>query len=96
MSTPNRRADDRPRRLAVMCVFAAIVCSFVAGRLTGRSLAETVRQAEGRPSPAALPEGIDRIHDASEEVTCWIDRTAGSLSCLPDQWLASARLDDQP
>lgn len=95
------RIGDLPRlRYAIYALLMLLPVAFVAGRVTdpGRS---TIREAEAAPVPRALPEGIDRFHDASEAVTCW--RTSGvaaggyetgsGLSCLPDQWLASARIE---
>jgi hypothetical protein len=87
----------------VYALLLAMPVAFVAGRATDPSRF-TIRQAEAAPAPRDLPAGIVRLHDASNEVTCWLvsGRVADSgyattgLSCLPDQWLASARIEDTP
>lgn len=86
-SHPQRRASDRPLRWRVMLVLALLPVVFVVGRVTAPRW--TVAEAEAAPTPRALPVGVERFHDASEAVTCW-QRAGAGLSCLPDQWLASA------
>lgn len=78
-----------------------LLAAFIAGRCSAPLLdgVTTIRQAEAAPVPRALPANVDRFHDASEEVTCWRlqNATGSGLSCLPDQWLASARIEtDRP
>ncbi len=84
----NHRITDRPFRLRMMIMLALLPVAFIAGRVTEPNRF-TIRQAEATPVPSALPIGVDTFHDASEEVTCW--RIERGLSCLPDQWLASAK-----
>ena len=100
-SNPQRRADDRPRVGLVAGVFACAVSAFIAGRLTAPTVVAALSEAHATPVPRALPEGIEKFHDASEDVTCWMlhqYRYDGpiSLACLPDQWLASARAQEAP
>lgn len=80
------------RRLKWVALVALFPAAFMVGQMLARSGAPTVRAAEATPVPSELPPGIVRFHDAGEGVTCW-DRRGGGLSCLPDQWLASARDD---
>ena len=77
----------------------AVLVSATLGGMAGANLAAafdrpTVRELEARPEPSALPRGLKRFHDASEGVTCWRMDGREGISCLPDQWLASARMDD--
>ena len=100
----NRRTDDRPLRnfamLALIVTLIVALLCFYAGRVSGaRSVALTVRQVEAAPAPRELPAEVERFHDATEGVTCWrtgVGRRAEGISCLPDQWLATARKDDLP
>ena len=46
------------------------------------------RRVESTPIPRALPAGVTKFHDASDEVTCWV-HPQGGMACLPDNWLAS-------
>lgn len=98
MNNHNRRSTDGGLRVRVICLLALLPVAFVGGRYTGgvESGVQTVRQVEATPQPRALPAGISRFHDASEEVTCYQVSGAPSISCLPDQWLASARVGGQP
>lgn len=84
-----------------------LLAAFIAGLCSGPLLdgVPTIREAEAAPVPRALPENVARFHDASEEVTCWVVHSASvtdshyaaGVSCLPDQWLASARIEtDRP
>lgn len=88
-----RRATDRPLRPTVLAwaalILVVLVAAVVAGRVTAPRL--TVRAVESAPVPRALPANVERFHDAEEEVTCWRPIGSGGISCLPDQWLASAR-----
>ena len=100
MNSPRRRSSDRPLRIRVMCLLALMPVAFVLGQCLGRAGSTTVREAEATPVPRALPDGIVKFHDASDEVTCWaatrgdqVQNYAG-VSCMPDAWLASARIDD--
>jgi hypothetical protein len=85
--------------LRVTLVFVLLVMAFVTGRVTAPGR-ETIREAEAAPVPSALPGNVTTFHDASNEVTCWRAVQSGpqfstqvSISCLPDQWLASARAE---
>lgn len=97
MADQSRRADDyAPRaRIVLVALLCMLPVAFVTGRVSGPR--ETVRSAEATPVPSALPMNVDRFHDASEDVTCWQLKGAYGkpvgLACLPDQWLASARIE---
>lgn len=99
-NTPFRRATDRPWRPAIMIALMVAAAAFIAGRVTGQIGLESVREAEAKPVPSELPHNVQRWHDAANGVTCWQlgeARSQGAgISCLPDQWLATARLDEQP
>lgn len=80
------------------------VVLFAVGIAYGRadSSAATVREIEAQPVPRALPDGVSKFHDATDGVTCWTSthigragREIGSMACMPDAWLASARDDAQ-
>ena len=104
-----RRKLDRaaqPRRShrgIVIVLLAALPIAFAVGRGTAdRGL--TIRQAEAAPvaAPRELPLGITRFHDVAYGVTCWRANPGSTntpISCLPDQWLLTARddgLDEEP
>ena len=96
---PQRRATDRPWRApfsAVAVVSLSIVLTLLAAVVAGRATAPrfSVRDAEATPIPRVLPIGVQRFHDAQEGVTCWRVEGSGGISCLPDQWLASAQLQE--
>jgi hypothetical protein len=101
-SQPQRRATDRPRRVHVLTVIACLAIvvagAYLGGVATGPSVVaamEEQREQDTRPVPRALPEGITKFHDATEEVTCWrTNRSNSSIACLPDQWLATARASE--
>jgi hypothetical protein len=96
-NTTNRRTTDRPRRAKVLFAIAFAAIVYFTGYATGPAVTQALHdeaQRNAHPVPRALPEGVSKFHDASEEVTCW--REDASISCLPDQWLASARVDDRP
>ncbi len=91
-----RRATDRPHRLVVMILLALLPVAFVGGQLTGTGFTQAVREANAAPVPRALPDGITKFHDASDEVTCWrasdpmrAQGNVASIACLPDAALAS-------
>lgn len=95
-SHPRRRADDRVSIPLMVGFFAAVLAAaaFFLGTETGPAVVAAARSDHGvRPEPHALPLDVTKFHDASEEVTCW-RREGGGISCLPDQWLASARAQD--
>ena len=98
--TEFRRASDRPWRPAIMVALVVAAAAFIAGRVTGQIGLESVRDADAKPMPSELPPHVKRWHDATNGVTCWQLGEAWSkgagISCLPDQWLATARLDDLP
>lgn len=83
-------------RLVLLLLLAALPLVFAIGRGTGER-GMTVRAAETAPAPSELPYGVKRFHDASQGVTCWVTGpyvdtyNLTGVSCLPDQWLASAR-----
>lgn len=91
MNDRARRATDRPWRPYIIAVLLLMLAALIAGRVTAPRF--TVRAAEAVPSPSALPPGVATFHDTEQDVTCWIAQGVG-MSCLPDQWLASARLED--
>ncbi|MEP7041886.1 MAG: hypothetical protein ABI843_02420 [Dokdonella sp.] len=86
--------------MIIGCVL--LLGAFIAGRITGPSMikADARIVASGqqipRPVPLALPDDVVKFYDASDDVTCWRVRNAdadeaGGISCLPQQWLVSAR-----
>lgn len=83
-------------RLVLLLLLAALPLAFAIGRGTAEH-GLTVRAAEAAPAPSELPYDISRFHDAAQGVTCWRATSGGGsytttgISCLPDQWLASAR-----
>jgi len=94
-----RRTEDTHSlarlRLCVTGLVVLIPLAAFVGRMSAQDAqGQTVRQVEALPEPAALPRGVSRFHDAVEEVTCWTH--VKGLSCLPDQWLASARIETDP
>lgn len=92
MNSQARRATDRPSRVRAMCLLALLPVAFVLGRCSGPAFTIAVSDADALPVPRALPEGIAKFHDASDEVTCWhFVNSQHGLACLPDQWLAGAR-----
>jgi len=82
----NLHFELRRARRAVIVLLVALPVMFVAGRATAPRT--TVRDVEAMPATRALPSGVERFHDASEQVTCWRRDTA--LACLPDRLLAEA------
>lgn len=87
------RKDHAPRSRLVLAVLLALLpAAFIAGRATDPQRL-TVRQMEAVPVPRELPPGLYRLHDAGEGVTCWRMDGREGISCLPDQWLASARIE---
>jgi len=82
----NKTYELRRARRAVIVLLVALPVMFVAGRATAPRV--TVRDLESRPIAGALPSGVERFHDAGEQVTCWRRDTA--LACLPDRLLAEA------
>lgn len=99
---PNRRWDDVSRvRWVAYAALVAVLVAFIAGRVSGRAPGSTIASAEAAPVPSDLPRQVSRFHDASQGVTCWLasnySNGVGGISCLPDQWLASWRIEaDQP
>ncbi len=98
-----RRTEDTHSlarlRLCVTGLIVLIPLAAFVGRMSAQDAqGQTVRQVEALPEPAALPADIHRFHDAVEEVTCWTfgTSTSGGIACLPDQWLASARIETDP
>ncbi len=94
-ATVDRRAGaDRNAGWVVIAFLVLMLAAFVAGRATDPERF-TIADAESEPVPRALPMDVRKFHDATEEVTCWLsDRGATvGLACLPDQWLASARIE---
>lgn len=92
MSNDLRRTADRPCRLRVMGLLILLPLVYGLGRCSGPMLDGATREANATPVPRELPLGVERFHDAAEGATCW--RAGGpGLSCLPDQWLASARAE---
>jgi hypothetical protein len=95
MNNDNRRIGDHGGIVRAVLLFAVLLISFIGGRATSPGRV-TIREAEATPVASELPYGIERFHDASNEVTCWTAHgyRENGLSCLPDQWLASARIND--
>jgi|GEM_PF-1708167 len=85
-------------RMVVVALLIAQPLVFAIGRGTG-DRGMTVREAEAAPVPvpSELPLGTTRFHDETEGATCWLYDLGyrGGLSCLPDQWLKPAQVDDQ-
>jgi hypothetical protein len=81
------RSRSNPHLVATLCIVLVALATFIAGRSTAPGRV-TVRQAEAAQ--------IVRLHDAEQAVTCWRVVGGDGLSCLPDQWLASARIDAEP
>jgi hypothetical protein len=67
-----------------------LTCLFMAGRAY-----ESQQIKHWPPVPRALPEGVTKFHDASDEVTCWKidDRFGNAISCLPDIALTHGRIE---
>lgn len=105
MSTKrNRRWNDKsPVRWVVYAALVAILVAFIAGRVSQRVPGSTISEAEAAPVPRELPRKVSRFHDAEQGAMCWVTSEysdgsgVGGISCLPDQWLAPARIEaDQP
>lgn len=84
MNSALHRVTDRPFRIRAMALLALLPFAFIGGCISGASDVDA-------PVPRALPLDVKKFHDASAEVTCWQATGSGGISCLPDQWLASAR-----
>jgi len=67
-------------------LFYAVMLGLLLGAVVLWS--EQPRRVESTPIPRALPAGVTKFHDASDEVTCWV-HPQGGMACLPDNWLAS-------
>jgi hypothetical protein len=86
----------RTKAITIILIAAFLfTCIFMAGRAS----------VDGTPSPRwspsmprALPDGVTKFHDASDEVTCWmtgkrLSVSSVAISCLPDRALTRGRIE---